>query len=313
MCTMLSLLFAACAQPADSPVDTSSKVEAVPYIYDDTDSATPAFTAEEVGGFVDAALASVWTVSAAPVFPAYHAAMEAADTSCPNYYDYNGSQYWYDDCTAESGAAFNGYAFDYVYADYSYDGYVLDGEAIYGVGSTTDADGATLQFGGSATFYTTAPEGLAEDDPDYFLQVSNQIQGGFTYDGESAAGTWLGDGQAPDLVTYTYWVPSYDGRYAYADGAVTVDGGQPVVFETLALYSANLRPDCPDEPYGGVSVRDDAGEWYDVVYQGPEQWDTEVDADLCDSCGEVYFHGQDLGKACSDFGTFTDWEVSPWT
>lgn len=300
------LLALACTEP--EPADDG--VEPVPYIYDaEDDDTAPLLTTADVEARIADALGLVWEVDANPIFPAYHAAMAAADSGCPNYYDYEGSEYWYDDCTSDAGASFSGYAFNLVYADTPYDTYFLNGEALYGVGTAT-IDGATLSFGGSAAFYTATPD-LPEDDASYYVSTVNQVQGGFAYDGSEADGTWLEEGEAPDLYGYTYYAPSYEGRYAYVDGAVLVDD-TPVVFDTVYMYSENLAPDCPNEPFGGMSVRDENGEWYDVVLHGPEEYGAQVDASLCDSCGDVYFHGELLGSACADFAALTDWEQAPW-
>lgn len=307
----LSLLLG-CPSPADTAEDTGKSVEAVPYIYEEDDPAEPSLSADEVSVLLDEALAKVWLVNAQPLFPAYHAAMDAAEDGCPNYYDYEGSEYWYDDCSSDAGAAFSGYAFDVVYVDYPYGDAVLNGEALYGVGSVTTPEGDTLAFGGSATFYTVTPN-LPEDDPDYYINGNNQVQGGFSYDGDVGEGTWLANGEAPDLVTVSYYLPPYDGRYAYVDGAVSAADGTPIVFDGLYLYSDNLVPECPNEPYGGMSVRDADGEWYDVIFHGPAEYGDAVDEALCDGCGDVYFHGQQIGSACGDFATLNDWEGTPWS
>ena len=303
---MLALLACGEAQP---PADTG--VEPVPYIYDAEEEATPTLTADDVAVRIGEALGGLWDISASPIFPAYHAAMAGSDDGCPNYYEYDGNAYWYDDCESDAGATFSGYAFDYVYADYPYKNVLLNGEALYGVGSVSTSEGS-LSFGGSATFYTVTPD-LPEDDANWYITAYNQVQGGFAGDGDDAAGTWLEAGEAPDLYTASYYVPSYEGRYIYADGAVTADDGTPVVFDTLALYSANLIPECPDEPYGGMSVRDENGEWYDVVFHGPSEYGAETDPALCDACGDVWYHGELLGSACADFGSLTSWEgQTPW-
>lgn len=310
---MLTLpLLLGCASTDTATDDTDKPVEAVPYIYEDDDPAVPTLTADDVAVLLDEALAKVWLVNAEPVFPAYHAVMDAADEGCPNYYEYDGSEYWYDDCTSDGGAAFSGYAFDVVYTDYAYGDGVLNGEALYGVGSATAPDGTTLSFGGSATFYTVTPN-LPVDDPDYYINGNNQVQGGFAYDGAGAEGTWLGEGEAPDLITVSYYLPAYDGRYSAVDGAVSAADGTTIVFDLLYLYSANLVPDCPDEPYGGMSVRDADGEWYDVIFHGPAEYGDPVDTALCDGCGDVYFHGELIGSACGDFATLNNWEGTPWS
>lgn len=283
----------------------------VPYQVEVEDDATASLGADDVALRVAEALSSAFSIDASPIFTAYEAAMSGADADCPNYYDYDGSQYWYDECTSEAGVSFSGYAFYILYDEYESDGVVYDGAALYGVGATS-ADGEELSFGGSATWYQARPPGIDEDSPDWYLYTANQLQGGFSWSGEDAP-DWLAAGQSPDLYALTAWMPSYDLRYVYIDGSIGASGGGVTVFDGLTLYSENVMTSCPNEPYGGMSVRDEQGEWYDVVFHGPAEFESEVDASLCDGCGDLYFHGALLGEVCADFSPLTDWEISPWS
>jgi hypothetical protein len=309
--TSLILLLSACDAGSGDVVVDDAPVEAVPYIYTTEDTATASLTVSDLELRVADALASTWTIDATPVFDAYEAVMTGADGYCPNYYELDGNQYWYDDCTSDLGAAFSGYAFFYRYDGDVIDGLAYTGAALYGVGSATSAEGARLEFGGSAQTYTAVPDGVAEDSDAYYVYSVSQVQGGFAYDASTEG--WLSNGEAPDLVSVGYYVPSYAGIYVYVDGSPGSSEEGATVFDELILYSENLMPDCPNEPYGGISVRDVDGEWYDIIFHGPSEYGEAVDSALCDGCGDAYFHGELLGEVCADFSVLTNWEVSPWS
>ncbi len=309
------MVLAACATGADSaegpaPADTAS--EADPYLVERDDPAEPTLTTADLELLVADAIANAWNIEATPLFTAYNAVMAAADAGCPNYYEQDGNQYWYDECTAESGAEFSGYAFYYGYEGTDIDGVIYDGGALYGVGSATAADGSRLEFGGSAAGYRAYPAGIAEDAPEYYIYGAQQLQGGFSWDGADAP-EWLGAEHPPDLVAQSYYVPAYDGRYVALDGSFGSDAETATVFDTFTLWSDNLITWCPNEPYGSISVRDAEGEWYDILFHGPEAYESEVDEALCDGCGDAWFHGEPLGRVCGDFSGLTDWGTTPWS
>lgn len=317
MLAPLFFVLGACATQGDSassdvdpPDDTA--VEADPYVVETPDDAQPSLGTADLELLVADAVARAWTIEATPLFAAYTAVMESADGGCPNYYEQDGNQYWYDECTSEAGAEFSGYAFYYGYDHTLIDGLVYDGGALYGVGSATAPDGSRLEFGGSATAYRAWPDGVAEDAPEFYVYAANQIQGGFAWDGPDAP-AWLAAEHAPDLIAQSYYVPAYDGRYVALDGSLGSDADTATVFDTFTLWSDNLITWCPNEPYGSISVRDAEGEWYDILFHGPEAYESEVDESLCDGCGDAWFHGQQLGLVCGDFSTLTDWGTTPWS
>ena len=63
---------------------------------------------------------------------------------------------------------------------------------------------------------------------------------------------------------------------------------------------------------GNQQARDNAGQWYDVLFDGPLEYGEQVDPDLCDGCGQVWYRGEPLGEACVDFSHLLDWSGRPW-
>jgi len=289
----------ACVQPEPTTADSAPAADA-PYIYEEDAPPVAALSLDEVTGLVSEGVGAVWDYSASPIFTAYEAGMARASSGCPNYYDYDGSAYWYDTCTAADGTQFSGYSFYQLYAGTDAgDGSYWDGAALNGVGSIQGADGSGLEFGGS-TYAIQITSQLPVDDPSWYSGYYLVIQGGFQGSGPLVAGSWLEADAGPDLSLYTYYAPSYEGRAVSLSGSLggLGDGTQAVVFDGVYLMSENVMPDCPGEPAGVVSVRDADGSWYDVIYDGPATYDAPVEAELCDGCGEVYFRGEDLGAVC---------------
>ncbi len=300
------LLLATGCGPADPEVTGEPAIEPAPYIYEEDAPPVAELTAAELEGAIEGAVALSLTLNAGPIFPAYEAAMAGAEDACPAWYDYQGSQYWYDTCTATTGAHYSGYSFFQSYVDYDAgDGNLYNGNSVYGVARIVTPDGYTYEAGGSAT-------NLVATGPGY-VYFSSQVAGAFAWDGPEAAGTWLETGVSPDITLLGYVVADA-GNYVMIDGGLSGLGGEldTVVFDAVVLYDAGLGSPCPTEPGGVVSVRDPGGSWYDVVFDGPSDYGVEADADLCDGCGAAFFRGEPLGEVCVDFTTLLDWEVSPW-
>lgn len=296
------LLFAfACASSAPPAGDSAAPpVADPPYIYEEDDPPVASLTVQELAGLVTEGVGAVWDYSASPLFSAYEAGMDRASSGCPNYYDYDGSAYWYDTCTADDGTQFSGYSFFQLYAGYDVgDGTTYDGASLSGVGSIQTPDGEGVEFGGSA-YQIRVTSKLPPDDPSFYSGFYLVIQGGFSASGPTAADTWLEEDAGPDLTVSTYYAPAYEGRAVTLSGSLggLGNGEEAVVFDTVYLMSENVVPDCPGEPGGVVSVRDASGSWYDIVYDGPATYDAEVDPERCDGCGEAYFRGEDLGAVC---------------
>ncbi len=297
--------------PLGCAVDPPPAAEApVPYLFEEEDPPVASVDVSDLEAAIASAVALTLSLNAGPVFPAYHAAMADTDGSCPDYYDYEGSQYWYDECSTPSGTSFSGYGFYQIYDDYDAgDGSIYNGHSLYGVARIETPDGETFVAGGSA--YQ-----LVATAVDYTYYVS-QIAGSFAWDGQEASDTWLATELSPDLTMTAYVAGAY-GSMVVADGGVSGLGAElatggldTVVFDALTLMTDALTT-CPTEPGGVVSVRDADGNWYDVVFDGPAEYGDTVNSTLCDGCGSAYFRGVYVGNVCADFSALVDWEVSPW-
>ncbi|MDP2315715.1 MAG: hypothetical protein Q8P41_22650 [Pseudomonadota bacterium] len=293
--------------PAEPEVVVEPPDEPAPYIFEEEAPPVPELAAADLEVAIESAVALSLTLNAAPIFPAYTTAMVGAEPSCPAWYDYQGSQYWYDTCTASTGASFSGYSFYQFYDRYDAgDGSVYDGQAVYGVAQITTPEGYTYQAGGTAQNLVATGEG--------YVYFSSVIAGAFSWDGPEAAGTWLETGVSPDITLLGYVVPE-SGNYVSIDGGLSGLGGEldTVVFDAVVLFDfGDAGSPCPTEPSGVVSVRDSDGDWYDVVFDGPSEYGEAVDAELCDGCGSAWFRGEPLGEVCADFTSLLDWEASPW-
>lgn len=312
MRTLLWML--ACgAEQADSAA-SEEKEQPVPYIFEETDPPVASLTTDEIASAISQGVDAVLDMTAAPIFAAYDEAMAGAESGCPDYYDYEGNEYWYDQCESGDGTAFSGYTFYVVYDNYDPgDGYLYNGTAINGVSQIASPDGAVFSAGGAAYVLSQEHTGTGDDDITHTIFTSI-IQGAFSYDGPAGEGTWLTEGLSPNLSIQAAYAPDLDGHYIYVDGSVTdLEGAATdVVLDGLLLIDQNLYSTCPEEPAGTVSVRDASGGWYDVIFDGPTEIGASVDSALCDGCGSVYFQGEPLGSACLDFGALIAWETSPW-
>lgn len=306
---MLTLLLA-CAPTGDDSATKEAEYTPAPYIVPEEDPPTASFSAAELEGAIAEALSLAVALNGSAVFPSYFAVMEGADEDCPNYYETDGNVYWYDVCTSSHGTEFNGYSFYYYYDHYDPgDGGIYTGHAVAGVAQVWDAAGHTFEAGGTA--YDLLIEG---DGYQYWYSVA---QGGFSYDGPEADGTWLEEGLAPDMVQTVYYVPDADAKGYALQGSVSGLTGtfSSAVFDGVTMLDstfATYYDACPLEPGGLVSLRDNDGAWYDVLFDGYTDAQPTTPEDLCDGCGQAYFRGEALGEVCVDFTGLNTWEGAPW-
>lgn len=310
-------LLLACKDPP--PADTGAAPSPSPYIYEEAEPPSPSLAGDAVGAAVQAAVDVLPQLTAQPIVVGYEAATVGQDLSCPDYYSDGTNTYWYDYCWTEDGSYFTGYGFIYNYVDYAAgDGYLYNGDAIFVVADVTNAAGYTFTGSGSAYMLDMVHPGDSAGNVPHTLYYSI-IQGTFAYDGPEVAGSWMTTDLAPDLTMLAYNVPQetspyYYGRYFTVSGGVNNLEGDvgTVVFDEVLLFEDTMYSDCPIEPAGTVSVRDGAGEWYDVLFDGPTEAAVEIEDDLCDGCGAVYFRGTYVGEACADFTALLDWQERPW-
>lgn len=279
---------------------------------------TPTLALADIGMAVEELIDTVLETNASPVLFGYDSVMLSSDDYCPYAYaydDFSGpgldTTLWYGGCETGSGAVFDGYAFHVVYDEY----YVSDGDLTYdgtyvfGQLEVIDDQGRTFRAGGGA-YALEAHTGESADTPIELHQ--SIVSGTFSWDGDEGS-SWLSTDLLPDLTLTSYWWPEHDSGYLYLHGGASGLGGtvDTVVLDELQIADAALGW-CDKEPYGQASVRDDDGNWYDVVYDG-QTWDSPALGDgTCDGCGAVYFRGDYLGEACSDFSPLVSWENRPW-
>jgi hypothetical protein len=257
----------------------------------------------------------------------YEAVMGTAEEGCPDWYEVDGSTFWYADCdtSADPPAHFEGYVFDTAYSceDLFGDGGHWMAQSIAGAATLDGGQGDELMVGGQlylgigrspsdcsiACAADCACAMACEAEVNYWV---SGIFGGFGWSGDGE-GSWLDEGVTPSLLMYgAYYTPT-GGRYTYSDGTVGGLSDQTTAAQVSDLtYGDSLIGfPCPDEPAGTVSIRDLEGNWWQVVFDvDPVNWD--VTRATCDGCGTVYHNGEEVGQACADPSALIDWEVTPW-
>lgn len=309
---MIPLLLALACAPATSSSDDTAAADDTgaasgewdgntgPYITEGEQGTAPDLDLDRLGQALSAALATVLDYNAAGVMSAYAAVTDGMDADCPEWYESDGLDYWYDSCQSTDGTQFEGYAYLLPLQDYvDEDGTVYDGTQLYGLATVQDETGRTFQSRGGAGLFDAVTQDGA--------QVSYSFMDAGFFD-SAATGTWLADAMDPALVVWTAWHAELAGRQASVDGTITgMDGDiEVLVLDQLVLSDAALGG-CPAEPSATLSVLDTEGRWIDLVFgaDGPDDL-------LCDGCGTAYVQGQALGAICADFSPLLDWDQSPW-
>lgn len=273
---MLSLLLACSADPA-APDDPGT----TPYLVVPTTTPEP-FDRAWTESALASAIALAPTLEATTAVSIYRDLRALGDAQCPPAAPYDGYEYWYAQCTADSGATFTGYSYDYTYttgAAYTYD-------AIYLASSIVHPDGTTLAATGSFGYELVLP---ANGPQTHTIKLNG------TYDWGGEAGGWVGEGLVPDLET----TRTLDGdvRTLEIDGGVSgLSGAVGTVEYTEVAFTT--QSGCA-EPLGTISARTAGGEWFDVTFDG----------EGCDGCGVVMQRGLEVGEACADFTAWATWEA----
>jgi hypothetical protein len=236
---------------------------------------------------------------------------------CPNYdeeeYESSGLDYWRDACTVGASAAFSGYVYSRDRGEWVNGAYAYTHDAYYR-GSARMVDARGYVFVGAG--YSNHSEYTNTSTGD--VTVYSSLNGNFRTDDPAYAGTWL----AQDLN-----VSVYTSAVDYAEDEFITDGFSMVTSASLSgidgvinalrlnnlyMYSESIGSPCEIEPSGSVEIRDNAGHWYQIHFQGPEYAGAPTFPPDCDACGPVYFHGELLGEVCPDFSDLGAWEVRPW-
>ena len=304
----LVLLVVSCAKDADRDKDKQPAVEdPSPYVVDETSSPVPTADLAEIGSALQAGIEGIVELGAPPIRDAYNTVMTESSLICPGTFSGPDGDYWFDDCTAASGATFTGYAFAYEAYDLvdPYYGLTYDTWYVFGAATLFTSTGQMLEIGGGAT--------LNEYSDGVYTQWDTSLQGSFAWDGVGATGTWLEEGLDPDLFSTFIALPSLNQNGVYFDGGVGGLGPQAqwaVGWDTAALNDPLFGSSCQDEPMGEASVRAADGSWYDIRFHGSDEYGNTTGP--CDGCGDVFFQGEAMGEVCADFSSWLGWGDSPW-
>ncbi|HHO51899.1 MAG TPA: hypothetical protein ENK18_13715 [Deltaproteobacteria bacterium] len=313
---LLVLLWTGCAAPATEtptgptapPVVTEDDPPSE-YIYEEESPPEPTASLAEISDALQDAIDTTLWVNAAPVSAAYNAAMATSSQQCPYFYTTPDGTYWYDSCTAPSGASFDGYVFAYEAQGVldPYSGMILDYWYAFGGATVSVPGGDRLELGGLAL----VQEGTINDGVDINVYVS-QLQGSFAWDGAEAAGTWLETDIDPDLTLYITDIPLLNSASTFVDGGFGGLDGWAIAFDENIIFDEVLGSSCDREISGTLGIRSPDGHWYDVRFDGPVDETDMVPQSECDGCGTAYFQGEEIGEVCTDFRPLLTWGAKPW-
>lgn len=320
---LLALLASGCGSPSKEPMadgsppvseaeDTPTSPEIVDppegdYLADDASDDLPVLDAAALSVAINEALTQAMALHGGPVTAAYTEAVSGMDSDCPTWGVDNGTPFWFDTCTSDSGTLFDGYGYQAVYTDELVDDTTFSGLALYTVARIVSPDGSVFEGAGGASFL----QGVNASGQDVW---SSYVHAGFAYDGRAAEGTWLADGLDPDMSWYAVRDPASGGAASVLTGssAVTDSAIEAVVFDQLLLFNEVFGSSCPMEPNGSISVLDSEGHWFDLYFHGQYWGDPATPEDLCDGCGEAWYAGTYLGEVCLDFSPLRDWSAYPF-
>ncbi len=307
-------LLSACGRDkADPPAAEVEPEPTLPseYTYTPEGEGGATFDAAQVSEALDDFAAAIRSTTGAPGVVAYEAAMAEAEAGCPDWYEMDGSTFWYADCTTSAGATFSGYGFEYLYTDYDLlgDGGSWVATSVYGSARIESPTQGLFQIGGGVAH----AEGITGDGwPAWMTQITGGVYG----EGEAAQGTWVSTGSTPSLMVYAIDALDYNARYMTIAGTLANVSEAATAIETAGIYVVDFDGyyPCAEEPTGAISVRDAAGRWWTVTFDVVEVNDGFEMQGECDGCGTVTDPtGEVVGEACIDVTPILDWEDNrPW-
>ena len=278
----------------DSGSDDTGTFEEVPWILDETEGEGLSFSPEPLASAIQAVIPTVPLLSGAPVGPAYLEAMSWTTDSCPTWYEDEGTEYWYDNCSTEAGATFEGYAAHVPAPAWVEGDRTWSGSAFWGLATIETPDG-TFRSSGSSGHYIG-------HDTDGTIAVSSYAEPGFSYSGPAGSSSWISSGMAPGINIYgERTADGNDGFIAVSASFDQTDGALAIIFEDLLFISEGWGSTCPSEPSGTISILDEEGHWFDILFDGPT-WERPLeDPERCDGCGNAWYRGELVGEICVDF------------
>lgn len=308
-------------EPEQDPVEEEADEEPGEYIHE-SEPVEPMLSLAQVELGISQAIQAVQEIDPEPLHSLYEQVQEDGDSACPSYdedylLDYPDRLYWRDACLVSAGASFSGYAYSYDFGAYvdASETYEYAGYAYYsGSSKVVDGQGHTFLGSGYSSYYERTHVSAG------YSHFYNSVTGNFRTDNPAYADTWL----AKDLNVSLY---VYGTRYAW-DGDGSIEGSASVYYDAsmsgltgainaIRLDEVYIYPEtegsmCDLEPAGAIALRDEAGSWYEVEFDGPKYFGAGAFPPDCDGCGRVYFQGNLLGEVCPDFTAIQSWEVRPW-
>ena len=317
---MRSLLFvltlAACGPSEEpAPVDTSGEVpqeETAPseYVFEE-DEPAQLLSLGEVELAIFESFEVLQRLNPSLVHDAYAQVKDQTDPECPYFYDYYDYDYWADSCETDAGSSFSGQVGFWRTYNTQDDYYDIIDEGYYsGDAKVTSSDGET--FVGSGYAYHSAKRDRYGTNNYHYWNVWGEY--GWS-GGGLEAGNWV---QEDYTVEFSMWTGNYYGSdtatYTSLSGGLSGLSGDinTILLRDFMIYSDELGSECDLEPYGTISVRDNAGNWVDVVFDGPAYWGAWAFQPHCDGCGTAYFRGEEIGPTCIDFSSWLQWENLSW-
>jgi hypothetical protein len=301
-------------EPEPEPVEEDDPVDPSEYIKE-AEPVEPLLSLAQIEAGIGAAIDTVQSIDPAPLHAVYRQVRADGDLSCPSYdeeytLDYPDRLYWRDACTVGAGASFSGYVYSYDFGSYidSSETYEYGGYAYYnGSAKVVDSQGHTFIGSGYSSYYERTH--LSNNDVTFYSSLS----GNFRTDNPDYAGTWLERDLnislhlSGTLYEEGYTAIAYDVSMSGLEGAINA-----IRLDDVYLYAEDLGSMCELEPAGLIGLRDEAGSWYEVEFDGPKYWGAGAFPPDCDGCGRVYFRGQLLGEVCPDFSRLQTFEHRPW-
>jgi len=238
--------------------------------------------------------------------------VDQGEYDCPYYYEGYDYDYWRDTCEREDGTTFSGFGQSWSYEEYEENGYLYTNNDYFNGDARIVTPEGNIWIGAGYN-YTYRREHLEYG----YKYIYRNVWGEFKWEGATGAGSWMQEAVTVDFYVSVNNYPTTDEPsriYTNMNGGVS---GLPGDINTITLvdvmiYDDTLGSVCDLEPYGTISVRDDDGGWYDVVFDGPPYWGGWSYESACDGCGEAFYRGESIGSVCVDFTQWIDWEGMPW-
>ncbi|TNE87636.1 MAG: hypothetical protein EP330_17700 [Deltaproteobacteria bacterium] len=290
--------------------------------------ATPDLTGVDLDTLWTEAFRTVLAVDARAAWSAHKDALGLVTPGCPDLYygvppveddglpDMADGMAWADHCTTAGDRTFAGHTFWQ--------------NAASTLGSTAAPEGLTTT--GTRSLFT---DGIVSEGDTVVSELDGEIRDSLlriqTESGDEWTYNSLVDATVTGTAAASHGMPAGGLRadlvLSYRGGDVrTLEDARGNVFffehrigdrfDSIAIDLTHAAPsnnanDCPDEPLGYISVRDENAFWYDLVFQprygaGDEGYEN-LPYTECDGCGNIYVRGLDQGiEVCPDLSFLWD-------